>query len=227
MKDKRMITPFEKLMLEKRAYADSLSKATPDAMDLVKDLPQSPAIKASEAGADFAEKRGKQLMSKAATEGASLRKGALSNLAKKLGGKGIGRVAGLAAGPIGLLLSGAAEAADSPSAGPEEGSRDSDIEARGLSKEDIEAGNAELLRQSREAEEKADFERRHKERVQKGKLLSEKAKEEGYLPHVRENLAMEDKIEEMYPTDMSEENIERNKEKMKMRHLINMIKGSR
>jgi hypothetical protein len=132
MKEKRMITPFEKMMLEKGGYADSLKDIKMgQAAGVIDDLPKSAAVKAADAGAEFAEKRGKDLMKRAAKEGALLKLGG------KLGGKGLGKAAALAlTGPVGMMISGAAEAADSVPTGPEQGSIDAIIESPDYSAEE-------------------------------------------------------------------------------------------
>lgn len=211
MKDKRMISELEKYMLDKRAYADVLKEPVREPLGLIEDLPKSRAIKAAEASEEFAEKRGKDIAKQAAREGSMLKNKALGKISSKMGGKGLARLAGLVAGPIGLLVSGGVEAADSPSAGPFQGSDDERLELMGLTKEALDEGSRVLQQQSMAA-------KKSKEREER----AEKIRNEGLSEMIKDKARYQDVADSMdtRSVEEKEKDAERRKALMKLRSRI-------
>ena len=104
---------FLKYMKKKGGFASDLKEGAEEMVDMADYKPQSFA-------SESAEDIGKKYMQKAAKQGADLgsvaKKNVLSKVAKS-GLKGLGRAASVAAGPLGLMASGVAEAASTEDAG--------------------------------------------------------------------------------------------------------------
>ena len=107
-------------ILRKRRGFDNLGSNMMPEKELTKRMAGSKLIP------EAAEEVGSRMVTPAELKKLAARKGILQKMTRPLASKGLGRAAGLALGPLGLLAS---EAADASELGPAKGSRDEIIES--------------------------------------------------------------------------------------------------